>query len=176
MAELLRQRVEELAAALRVTTSVTWTLEKWCEKQGLVTPPAHIQACVESVPQLPVPEAFQGAFPAGERLRHRRVDLTCQGLSLCHADNWYAPSRLSPKMNARLEKTREPFGRVVRQAGIHRRTLDCRVLWTEEAPPPSSAHTPVISVLAFVCRKDGVALSLVQEICTAALLGVGDSC
>ncbi len=56
-----------------------------------------------------------------EQVRYRHVRLACGDRVLSEADNWYVPARLTPEMNAALEGSDAPFGRVVRPLAPVRR-------------------------------------------------------
>jgi hypothetical protein len=57
---------------------------------------------------------------------------------LSEADNWYAPSRLTPEMNHVLETTDTPFGKAVAALHFRRHTLAVNLLW---APLPKGWET-----------------------------------
>jgi len=80
------------------------------------------------------------------------------------ADNWYVPSRLTAAMNATLEATDEPFGRVVQPLGFHRIRLSTRTLW------PPRAGT-ILEQRALLALPDGTPFSYVIEDYQRAALG-----
>lgn len=50
----------------------------------------------------------------------------CSATLLSDADNWYVPVRLTPAMNAQLDRDNMPFGRVILPLKPQRRTLSIR--------------------------------------------------
>jgi chorismate-pyruvate lyase len=63
-------------------------------------------------------------------VRYRHVCLRCGAVVLSEAENWYVPSRLTPQMNALLDSSDEPFGRVVRPLAFRRLRRDAELPWT----------------------------------------------
>jgi hypothetical protein len=122
---------QALIAALRsrilAAHSATFALEGWCADYKLAGDP-HLVA--ERVPGADKPlSAVQRARLAigpDEPVRYRRVRLACGDRVLSEADNWYVPARLTPEMNATLDGTRTPFGRVVRSLAPVRHTVEVR--------------------------------------------------
>jgi hypothetical protein len=122
--------LQTLNADLLSHDSATATLEHWCEAHRLASPPRIVAARVADVDKPPSLEQRRelGVTPT-EAVRYRRVRLMCGALVLSEADNWYVPSRLTPAMNALLDTTEEPFGRVVQALNFRRHTLSARLLW-----------------------------------------------
>jgi chorismate-pyruvate lyase len=63
-------------------------------------------------------------------VQYRHVQLRCGAHVLSEADNWYVPRRLTPEMNALLETTDTPFGKVVQSLRPYRRTVAVNMFWT----------------------------------------------
>jgi len=95
------------------------------------------------------------------RVVYRSVRLTCAGVALSVAENWYVPSRLTPEMNAPLEQGDTPFGAVIRPLHPHRRPLE-QVL--------AGVAPYVLRHRALVLDDAGQVLAEVVENYTAAIL------
>jgi len=110
-----RFRHELLAA-----DSATAVLQAHCPVAG-----EKIRAERDTDTNVPAPPAILGALAVqpGETIRHRRVRLMCGPLLYSAADNWYVPERLAPAMNATLNGSDTPFGRVVAPLKPTRTTL-----------------------------------------------------
>lgn len=100
--------------------SATAVLQAHCPLPG-----DKLRAERSSDAPLPPPPSIRRALAArdGETIRHRRVRLLCGPAVFSDADNWYVPERLAPGMNATLEESDTPFGRVVARLRPIRRTL-----------------------------------------------------
>jgi hypothetical protein len=127
--------IETLNAQILASSSATLTLESWCRVHGLATP-AQVIARRQSGPeQAPSEQQRQELqVDAREPVGFRRVELLCGDVLLSVADNWYVPARLSPAMNALLETTQTPFGKVVLPLMPHRETLADTLLWSPLPP------------------------------------------
>jgi chorismate-pyruvate lyase len=145
--------------------SATIALEQWCERRGIMTP-ARVQAMAQDDAEaVPASPAIRAALSVGpdEPLRARHVLLSCGGVVLSDARNWYVPVRLTPAMNHTLDTTRVPFGKVVAPMGLHR--------VAQPANSPSPAPCPAGTIqhdTAVLHRNDGLAYSLVSECYTRA--------
>jgi chorismate-pyruvate lyase len=96
-----------------------------------------------------------------EPVRYRHVRLRCGKVVLSEADNWYVPARLTAAMNATLQSTDEPFGRVVQALGFQRLRREAEVLWQPSATgglPPTVLRQRAVLVL-----PDGTPFSYVIE-------------
>lgn len=122
---------QALVAALRdrilASDSATLALEGWCAEHKLAADP-HLVAQRLPGPDKPLTAAQRARLAIGpdEPVRYRRVRLVCGDHVMSEADNWYVPARLTPEMNAVLDGTRTPFGRVVRPLAPVRRTVAVR--------------------------------------------------
>jgi len=94
------------------------------------------------------------------------VQLKCGDHILSEAENWYVPSRLTSAMNAALDGSDEPFGKVIRPLSPRRQTLALARHWSPIADKTVSSapcDTPVFSHEAMVLDGDGKPLALVAE-------------
>ncbi|MEN5425489.1 hypothetical protein ABE522_03815 [Stenotrophomonas pennii] len=125
-----QQRVEELHQRVLAGRSATATLEAWCAEHGLADK-ARVRAVRVQGVQRDAPDEVRRALQVepGTPLRYRRVQLACGQHVLSEADNWYLPSLLTPAMNAVLDGSDEPFGRVVAPLGFQRETLRDEAWW-----------------------------------------------
>ena len=123
--------LQTLNANLLSHPSATLTLEQWCSDHHLV-PQAKILAERVHGQDKPLPAADRALLGIGadEPVRYRRVALRCGDIVLSDADNWYVPSRLTPEMNAQLDHSDAPFGKVVQALHFHRQTLSADLLWS----------------------------------------------
>lgn len=153
--------LEAFRAQLAANDSATAVLQQLCDVRS---PGARIQAELSARP------ADTAATRVARRdlrlkpwaeVRYRRVELTCAGVVLSRADNWYAPGRLTPEMNRTLETTRTPFGVVVRPLDYRRRPV------ASETPPVSEG---VLRNTALLVRSDGKPISKVVETYTDQVL------
>ena len=128
-ARMLRSRL--LAGA-----SATGTLEAWCQEHHRAQPAAvhAVPVSMQHNPPLAVRQWL--AIDATVPLRYRRVRLVCGARVLSEADNWYLPDALTEQMNALLDSSEEPFGRVVAPLQFQRQTLSDALYW----PPRGAAH------------------------------------
>ena len=174
--------LQTLNAELLSHDSATLTLEQWCSSHHLADPARVIAQRVAGVDK-PAGDEQRRLLQveAGEPVRYRRVQLTCGGVLLSQADNWYVPSRLSPEMNAALDSSDTPFGRVVQPLHFQRHTLSAVLLWqplppgwdsTSASPPrlpaadaPARLVIPaaVLEHRAVLMRPDGTPFSEVIE-------------
>ncbi|MCJ2137397.1 hypothetical protein MKK69_25700 [Methylobacterium sp. J-026] len=130
---------DALVAGLRgrilAAHSATLALEGWCAEHRMATDP-HLVAERLPGPEKPLTAAQRTRLAIGpeEPVRYRRVRLVCGDHVMSEADNWYVPARLTPEMNATLDGTRTPFGRVVRPLAPVRRTVAVRAAGAESGP------------------------------------------
>jgi chorismate-pyruvate lyase len=143
---------QALTAALRArilaSDSATLALEGWCAEHKLAADP-HLVAQRLPGSDKPLTAAQRARLAIGpdEPVRYRRVRLVCGDRVMSEADNWYVPARLTPEMNAVLDGTHTPFGRVVRPLAPVRRTVEVRAHSSEAAPHPDDALFEVDAVL-----------------------------
>ncbi|MCJ2049519.1 hypothetical protein [Methylobacterium sp. J-070] len=143
---------EVLTAALRsrilAAHSATFALESWCADHKLAADPRLVAERLAG-PDKPLTAAQRVRLGIGpdEPVRYRRVRLACGDRVLSEADNWYVPARLTADMNATLDGTRTPFGRVVRTLAPVRRTVAVRAGNQTGAHGPSDPLFEVDAVL-----------------------------
>lgn len=144
---------QALIAALRsrilASHSATLALESWCADYKLAGDP-HLTAERLPVADKPLTAAQRARLMIGpdEPVRYRRVRLACGGRVLSEADNWYVPARLTAAMNATLDGTRTPFGRVVRPLAPVRNTVEVRSRVPRGEPGPDDPLFEVDAVLS----------------------------
>ena len=127
--------IASLRARILGAHSATLALEGWCAEHHLAPAP-RLVAVRLPVADKPLSAAQRARLAIGpdEPVRYRRVRLACGERVLSEADNWYVPARLTPAMNAALDTTRTPFGRVVRPLDPVRRTIEQRTLAVPARP------------------------------------------
>jgi chorismate-pyruvate lyase len=157
------QTLTRFRANLAAQDSATVALEHWCAARAIATP-AHIEATTrDDAAAAPATAAIRAAVEVGpdEPVRVRHVLLSCGGIVLSDARNWYVPARLTPDMNRMLDASRVPFGKVVAPLGLHRRA------WRKRSPASCPAGT-ILHNTAVLRRDNGLAYSLVSECYTRA--------
>jgi hypothetical protein len=185
-------RVEALAllqtlnADLLSHDSATLTLEHWCDSHHLADLGQVSAQRVAGIDK-PVDDQQRRLLRVGasDVVRYRRVQLTCGGVILSQADNWYVPGRLTPEMNAQLDASDTPFGKVVGPLHFQRHTISATLLW-QPLPPgwdtdPSAAPAvkagaslkvpaAVLEHRAVLTLPDGTPFSQVVETYTGGVL------
>jgi hypothetical protein len=162
--------IQQLNTKILGSTSATLTLEKWCGDHHLATPPVIVAKLVRGGGKAPTADQRTrlGVSDDGA-VRYRHVLLQCGSLVLSEADNWYVPARLTADMNARLDTSDAPFGRVVQPLEPYRRTFAVNMLWTDAWPP--SIPAALFEHRAILYTRDGQPFSEVDEVYQHALLG-----
>jgi chorismate-pyruvate lyase len=169
-----RAVIETLSARLLAAPSATAVLEAWCAERGLAVDPRIVAVRVPGIDKAPSPlQRERLAVGPDEAVRYRRVRLACGPHVLSEADNWYVPGRLTPEMNAALDGTQAPFGRVVRPLNPSRRNLSLRMLWRPGEGTVPGPDAPLFSVEA-VLSTGGVPFCEVAETYTGAVLARGE--
>lgn len=159
--------IERIDADLLASTSATLTLEAWCATHGMAKP-ARILVEREAGAEKPADAGQRSrlAVAADTPLRYRKVRLRCGDHILSEAENWYVPGRLTPAMNAALDGSDEPFGKVIRPLMPRRQTLGLIRHWSPLAPERRASapcDADVFSHDAMVIGGDGQPLALVSE-------------
>jgi hypothetical protein len=162
--------IQQLNTEILGSTSATLTLEKWCADRHLATPPVIVAKLVRGAGKAPTADqrARLGVSDDGA-VRYRHVLLECGSLVLSEAENWYVPARLTADMNARLDTSDAPFGKVVQPLEPHRRTFAVNMLWTDAWPP--SIPAALFEHRAILYTRDRQPFSEVDEVYQQALLG-----
>ncbi len=176
--------IETLNASLLASPSATDTLTDWCAAHHMAQEPKIVAQLQRRIIK-PISTEQRRALDIGpnEPVVYRRVELACGIHVLSQADNWYVPSRLTPAMNAALQSSDIPFGRVVRPLHPRRQTIAVKIFWQplpqgwEMEPPPADRHAQklVIPPLLFEHRAvlyaaDGKPISEVDESYRAEIL------
>lgn len=99
-----------------------------------------------------------------EPVAHRHVRLMHGRTILSHADIWYVPGLLSPAINAKLETSDTPFGRLIASLTPSRTLVSCDFVDDGDV---------FLVVRALIIGADGAALGEVAERYTFAALGPG---
>lgn len=100
-----------------------------------------------------------------QSIGYRHVRLSCGGSVLSVAHNWYVPSRLPPEMNASLETSDTPFGKVIALLHFTRERLA-----SKRGPAEGCPRDTVLSHRGLLRLPDGQPVSLVVECYTRANL------
>lgn len=179
--------LQTLETELLSQDSATLTLEHWCAAHRLAAPAKMVATRVLGEDKPVTAQLRQDlAADSAEPIRYRRVQLRCGERVLSEADNWYVPARLTPAMNAQLDGSDTPFGKVVRELHFQRHTLAAAVLWSplpegwEMSGAQRSSRSHVGGVLtiprevlrnrALLTLPSGVPFSEVVETYTARVL------
>jgi chorismate-pyruvate lyase len=160
--------VSDLRSRIVRSDSATAVLEQWCGEKGLAGE-ARLVALRDKTGDKPLTSEQRdrlGLSP-DEPVRYRRVRLACGDRVLSEADNWYVPSRLTPEMNAALDGTDTPFGKVVRPLAPTRRVVSVETLPLPAAP---TTETPLVRVDAVLVTGAGAPFCEVVETYLGATL------
>jgi chorismate-pyruvate lyase len=160
--------VADLRSRILASDSATAVLESWCAEKGLAGQ-ARIVALRRAGAEQSPSAAIRARLGVGpdEPVRHRHVRLACGERVLSEADNWYVPARLTAEMNAALDGSDAPFGRVVRALGPVRRLVAAQSL---PLPPVPGPDTPLLQVDAVLFTKTGEPFCEVVETYLGAAL------
>lgn len=139
--------------------SATTALEQWCAQQGLANP-ARVVAQQQAGQLVGDPADLRRllAVSGNEPLGVRHVHLSCGEQLLSRAQNWYVPSRLTPQMNAILDATDTPFGKVAAPLAFRREVIE-----TRRGPGPDCPADTVLFQRAILRLPDGRPLAHVLE-------------
>lgn len=161
-----KQSATALERALGANPSATRALEDWCAARGLAERPVIIARRIKGE-AAPEPADLRSRLGAGpdEVLGYRHVQLVCGDRVLSEAHNWYVRERLTADMNAVLDSSDTPFGKVVGSLGFARETIDSRHGGEPGCPPGV-----VLSQIALLRLPDGRPLALVTECYTRAAI------
>lgn len=168
--------VRALRHEIGSAASATQVLDRWCVAHRLAPAGAVI---AEKIANRPVPPTGQLRrllqLKASERVQLRHVRLRCNGHILSVARLWYVPSRLPEALEARLQETETPFGKVVAPLHLERRAAGSSSAW----PPPPGKKTPgtpprtLFTQRALLSQADGLPIAYVVEDYRRGLLGFG---
>lgn len=183
----LRWRPSSLSAIneeLTLSPSASLSLSRWCFHPPAVTEHS-LQAVRLDTPEKPASRTIRQLLGVGPKtlIRYRRVALTCHGLVVSEADNWYVPERLTRIMNQQLDKSQTPFGLVVQPLSPLRVTLMSRLnrswnlkdLWAEKTPSfmGHGDRATVLEIRALLVTARGP-ISLVEEHYSSNLLDLAE--
>lgn len=151
---------------LAAQDSATAALGEWCAAQALATPPLIRAERIGGAADGPTAQMRALlAVPPGERLALRHVRLSCGGVVLSEAWNWYVPARLPDTMNARLDRSDTPFGKVIAPLGFKRQRLASQRGAAADCPAGTTlSHRAVLRL------PEGLPVSVVTECYTRANL------
>lgn len=176
--------LQSLQIDLLTRDSATLTLDDWCARHHIDAPGSKIVAERDEAVVKPASAEQRRLLDvsADEPIRYRRVRLKCGAHVLSEADNWYVPSRLTPQMNAELDRSNAAFGRVVQALRFRRQTLSAKLIWS---PLPSGWDSGTATVIgaatlqiplhvienrALLVTANGVPFSEVVEFYTSEVL------
>ncbi|MBS0482650.1 MAG: hypothetical protein JSR96_10975 [Proteobacteria bacterium] len=161
-----RNDIAALERALGSTPSATRALEDWCAARGLADNPVVVARPVPG-PAPDEPDGLRARLGVGAEtaLGYRHVELSCGARVLSVAHNWYRRDLLSQAMNAALDTSDTPFGKVVSPLHFTRETIDSR-----HGGEPGCPAGTVLSQIALLRLPDGRALAMVTECYTRAAL------
>lgn len=155
----------DFEAHLAAHDSATEALQQWCRARQIGN--GRIRAGVVSAQSNDAPARMRRILHLGDDglLAMRNVRLTCDGIVLSVAWNWYAPARLTSAMNAALKNSDVPFGRVAGPLRFRRETLGITLGSAENCPGDTiSTHRSLLRL------PDGEPLAYLIECYTAANL------
>lgn len=159
-------RLHDFEAALGAQDSATAALGAWCAREHIALP---AQIVAQALPGTLAPSAqVRRLLDVGddETVAYRHVALSCGGVVLSIAHNWYVPGRLTADMNRTLETTRTPFGKAVEETHFTRERLAAL-----HGPAAGCPAGTVLTNRALLHRAgDEAPISLVVECYTGANL------
>ncbi len=156
-------RVAALSETLARHASATAALEEWCARNGYAAEPRIIARRLPTSGDTPDDVRTHLALAHDAPLGFRNVALACGDRVLSVARNWYNVALLTPAMNAALERSDTPFGKVVAPLGFTRETLDQRRGGEPGCPPGT-----VLSQVALLRLPGGRPLAFLTECYTRA--------
>ena len=161
--------LDQFERALAAQDSATAALTQWCAARGIADPPKIVAVPIVGARQAEAPD-LRARLEVGADgpVGYRHVALRCGDATLSDAHNWYVPGRLTPEMNATLNTTHEPFGRVVAPLGFVRERIEAR-----RGRAPSCPEGTILSHRALLRLPDGRPISMVVECYSAANVAEG---
>lgn len=149
----------EFERLLASNDSATAALGEWCATHRSADAPVVTAEPVRGEDAVLPSDARALLEASGEEpLGYRHVRLTCNGVTLSEAHNWFVPARLTDAMNATLASTDVPFGKVVAPLHFTRERLESRHGRLEGCPPGT-----FLTHRALLRLPDGRPISLVVE-------------
>lgn len=171
------QPVAEISALrdeIGMAASATQVLDRWCTSHHMAPAGAVI---AEKIANKPVRASAQLRralqIKASDRVQLRHVRLRCSGHILSVARLWYIPSRLPASMEASLQQTDTPFGKVVAPLHLDRKSAGSSSAWLPNGGGSTAKIPPHIlfSQRALMSRADGLPIAYVVEDYQRGLLG-----
>lgn len=156
--------LEAFEATLASQDSATKALEQWCAVRRIAEPPritAQNLRVASNVPGRHLRRRL--GIGQGQTLALRHVRLSCGGIALSVAWNWYVPDRLTPQMRETLRTSDTPFGKVAAPLRFRREPL-ARISGRGDACPRGTISTH----RARLVLPNGQPLAYVVECYTAA--------
>lgn len=157
----------EFEAKLAAHDSATVALGEWCAARQIASPAEITASDRRQVSSNDAPAKMRRllGIKAGDEFTMRHVHLDCGGKTLSIAWNWYVPSRLTPEMNAALESSTLPFGKVVAPLKFRREAME-----TVKGPADNCPADTISTHLARLRLPDGKPLAYLVECYTPANL------
>ena len=155
----LRDEIGSAASATRV-------LDHWCVSHHLAPAGSVIAEKIANKPVQPTGQLRRLLnLKALERLQLRHVQLRCNGHLLSVAKLWYVPSRLPETMEASLQETETPFGKVVAPLHLDRRSTGSPSALPVLSREKTAGKLPRIlfSQRALLSQADGLPIAYVVE-------------
>ncbi len=156
----------DFEANLAAHDSATKALQNWCMAHQIGEPPIRAQQISASSNDPPAKMRRLLGLDDDDTFAMRNVRLLCGAKVLSVAWNWYVPSRLTPEMNAALQDTDTPFGKVAAALKFRRETLEVVRGQADNCPAGTiSTHRAMLRL------PDGRPLAYLLECYTGANLG-----
>lgn len=161
-----RQDLARFESVLAAQDSATAGLTRWCAQRHLApTPQIRAERITDQGAPRPTDLARLLDLPPGSRPGYRHVRLSCGGVVLSQAHNWYVPARLTQQMNAALDTTDTPFGTVAAPLAFTRERLS-----STRGGDPACPKGTILYHRALLRLPGGSPLALVVECYTPAVL------
>ncbi|PNP97514.1 hypothetical protein [Sphingobium sp. SA916] len=171
------QFIAEISAfrdEIGMAASATRVLDRWCASHHMAPAGAVI---AEKIANKLVPATARLRrtlqLKASDHVQLRHVRLRCNGHILSVARLWYVPSRLPASMEASLQQTGTPFGKVVAPLYLDRKSAGSSSAWLPKGGQPTAKTPPrtLFSQRALMSRPDGLPIAYVVEDYQRGLLG-----
>ena len=162
-------RYEALVAALLQTGSATETLATWSRRRGWDD---AIVAHKLEADMRPAPARIAALLDIGEgeTVGYRKVALASGERVLSRADNWFTPGRLSSGVNAGLDASQTPFGRLVGRMSPSRQVISADRLWVAPQQPVPAEVFRLFAVVSGQTGEGRRPLAVVNETYQAVMV------
>ncbi|EZP70697.1 hypothetical protein BV96_02994 [Sphingomonas paucimobilis] len=154
--------------------SATQVLDRWCASHHMAPAGAVIAEKIANKPVSATAQLRRALqLDASDRVQLRHVRLRCNGHILSVARLWYVPSRLPAFMEASLQQTDAPFGKIVAPLHLDRKSAGSSSACLPKGGGPTAKTPPRIlfSQRALMSRADGLPIAYVVEDYQRGLLG-----